>query len=486
MSDNQAKLTSRARRRFLGGAAALPAAVALPTAKAQAASRALPDGQRAKHRFDADVVVVGAGFAGVTAARELGVEGYKVVLLEASTRLGGRTYSGKFAGQSVEYGGAWIHWVQPHIWAEVQRYGHGVEEEQIANIDRALMMLSDGKVEQISVEQLETYDRRGMEKFCEGARELFPRPYAPLTNPRVRELEHISAADHIATLGLNDVQKAILNAEMTLYGAGSSKEYSYLGFVKCYACASWDYYTFNDADRRYRIGKGGTLGLLQSMVRHSKAEVRFAAAVAQVRQERDHVVVTTEDGRQVTARAVVVTVPTNTYRRIKFVPELSERKRQYINQGEMSDGAKVFVQLEKNHGNTFALCDDPNPLTVVQTIANSDALGTVLSLTPGRRKHIDINDADEVEAQVRRLIPGAKLAGISGYDWPNDPYARQGWGSYRTGQLSLAQHMAEPEGRVFLAGASTAGGLNEYIDGAVESGLRAGRQVRELFAQSPL
>ncbi|MFS2024910.1 FAD-dependent oxidoreductase [Massilia sp. CT11-137] len=497
MTKDTLKPGFKGRRLFLGAAAALPATSVLGAKQPQGAAGSGPlatsvldakhsqqDPQRGKHRFDADVIVIGAGFAGVTAARELGVEGHKVILLEASTRLGGRTYSGRFAGQDVEFGGAWVHWAEPHIWAEVQRYGHGVEEEQIANVDRALVMLSDGRVKQVTTEELAAYDRSGMDKFCAGARELFPRPYEPMANPKVRELENISAAEHIATLGLNEIQTAMLNAEMTLYGAGSTKEYSYMAFVKCFSCMSWDYYTFNDADRRYRIGKGGTLGLLKSMIKHSKAEVRFSSAVNQVRQERDHVIVTTEDGRKVTARAVVVTVPTNTYKRIQFIPELAAAKRKYIDQGEMGDGAKVFVQLEKNHGNTFAFCDDPNPLTVVQTIANNDEIGTILSLTPGRRKLIDINDADEVEKQVQRLFPKAKLTGLSGYDWPNDPYAKQGWGSYRVGQMSLAQEMAVPDGRVFLAGASTAGGLNEYIDGAVESGLRAGRQVREMFGRS--
>ncbi|MBY0241281.1 MAG: FAD-dependent oxidoreductase [Burkholderiaceae bacterium] len=469
----------KGRRLFLGAAAALPASSVL------AAKPTSPNGKSGKLKFDADVIVIGAGFAGVTAARELGVEGHKVILLEASTRLGGRTYSGRFAGLDVEFGGAWVHWLQPHIWAEVHRYDHGVEEEQIANIDRALVMLSNGQVEQLTLEKLEHYDKEAMEKFCAGSREMFPRPYQPMFNPKVQELQNISAADHIAKLGVNDIQRALLNAQMTLYGGGSTKEFSYASFVKLYACTGWDYRNFNDADRRYRIGKGGTLGLLKSMVKHSNAEVRFSSAVKQVRQERDHVVVTTEDGSKVTARAVVVTVPTNTYKRIQFIPELAPAKRKYINQGEMSDGAKVFVQLEKNHGNTFALCDDPNPLTVVQTLVNNDTIGTVLSLTPGRRKLIDINDADELEKQIRRLIPEAKVVGVSGYDWPNDPYAQQAWGAYRVGQMSLAQEMAIPEGRVVVAGASTAGGMHEHIDGAVESGLRAGRQVRELFARSP-
>jgi monoamine oxidase len=68
-----------------------------------------------------DVIVIGGGFAGVTAAREAAQRGRSVLLLEARDRIGGRTWTAPWAGASIEYGGAWVHWHQPHTWSEAVR-----------------------------------------------------------------------------------------------------------------------------------------------------------------------------------------------------------------------------------------------------------------------------------------------------------------------------------------------------------------------------
>src|ERR1700758_790036 len=77
-------------------------------------------------RADADVVVIGAGFAGLVAARELGRAGLGVLVLEARDRVGGGTWADRQLGHDLELGGTWVHWVQPHTWAEMTRYGRQV------------------------------------------------------------------------------------------------------------------------------------------------------------------------------------------------------------------------------------------------------------------------------------------------------------------------------------------------------------------------
>src|SRR4051812_7425542 len=69
-----------------------------------------------------DVVVIGAGYCGLTAARNTAAEGLKVLLLEGRDRIGGRSWSSNIGGYPFEMGGTWVHWGQANTWREILRY----------------------------------------------------------------------------------------------------------------------------------------------------------------------------------------------------------------------------------------------------------------------------------------------------------------------------------------------------------------------------
>lgn len=69
-----------------------------------------------------DVIVIGAGYAGLTAVRDACLAGLKVLLIEARDRIGGRSWSSNIGGYPFEMGGTWVHWGQSHVWREISRY----------------------------------------------------------------------------------------------------------------------------------------------------------------------------------------------------------------------------------------------------------------------------------------------------------------------------------------------------------------------------
>ena len=118
---------SRRNALTLMSAAAVGTGLSIPARPAHAAPGdpvKLPQPTRTEY----DVIVIGTGFAGVTAAREVSRAGLTTLVLEARNRVGGRTFTSKFAGDQIELGGTWVHWSQPHVWAEITRYGFGLKE----------------------------------------------------------------------------------------------------------------------------------------------------------------------------------------------------------------------------------------------------------------------------------------------------------------------------------------------------------------------
>jgi monoamine oxidase len=92
-------------------------------------------------------------------------------------------------------------------------------------------------------------------------------------------------------------------------------------------------------------------------------------------------------------------------------------------------------------------------------------------------------DVAAVQRQLDEILPGYEVLACTAHDWLADPHSRGTWAIHRPGWYEHHHAaMGTVEGRVVLAGSDIANGWAGFIDGAIESGFRAGARAALLSA----
>ena len=424
---------------------------------------------------DADVVIVGGGFAGVTAARELNRRGLSAVVLEARDRLGGRTWVDSRLGLDLELGGTWVHWIQPHVWAEISRYGLGTVSSPAA--ERAVWLVDGVRHEGEPAQLFQILEEGSAPAVADSAR-VFPRPYEPLAEARrVEDLDRVTMAERLAATEMDASVRALTEALWSLHFHCPLDRGALTQGLRWVALAAWSSELLDTACATYKID-GGTTALLRAILGDAgRTDVRTSADVVLIGQEADGIVAQLASDERVTGRSAVVTVPRNALNRIRFVPALSPAKQAAADEGQPSCGTKVWIRVRGHLEPVVLMADVTHPLVWVQSEhwADGDSILVGFGISSGA---IDVNDPGAIQATLRAWLPGAEVTGVASHDWVADDLSRGTWPMLRPGQLSrLHDGTTQPDGRVWLAGSDYATGWAGFIDGAIESGLQVAARI---------
>ena len=458
------------------GAAAVTAAGAAPRPGAAAHH----EDSHAKGGDDYDVIVIGGGFAGVTAARDTSRAGLRTLILEARNRLGGRTFTADFAGHKVELGGTWVHWVQPHVWSEIMRYDLDVVETPGANPDE-IVALRDGKSTTKPAAEVWEALYAATEKMFAAVPELLPEPYRAFeTADAWREIDRLTLAQGIEKAPLSPYEAYLDDSVWGVMLHNYADVGGLLDPMRWYALSGYSTGVVVDAATRYKL-KVGTRGLIDRMIEEGKPDVRVGTPVRSISHGKDSVTVVTEEGDTLRARAAIVTVPLNVLKDVKFSPTLSSAKLAASREEHAGHGTKVYAQVRGDLGNIFLMAPSRSPLAGAFTYARDEASTLLVGFGPSR-EILDVNDREAVGAVIRSFLPEAEVTSSFGYDWILDPYSRGTWCMFKPNQASLYwKELQRPEGRLFFASADSANGWRGFIDGAIERGLRVAAEVSQLL-----
>jgi len=424
-----------------------------------------------------DVIVVGGGFAGLTAAREAALRGRSTLVLEARDRLGGRTWSAQWNGHGIEYGGAWVHWHQPHTFSEITRAGLAVTLGPDA--ERAHWRVG-AETRSGTVAERDAIAQRGWDRFVDGVREALPQPHDPLlARDRLAAFDRLTIQERLDQLELDDEERDVLSAELESLAHAPLSDAGAVSVLRWHALSGYSLRLTQETGGRVTI-VGGTGALLGAIAGAAPFERRLAAPVAAIGRRPDGVEVVLRDGGSLAARAVVVALPLNALGALAFDPRLPEDKRAAIALGQASRGVKVMIRARGERVLQNAIAPG-HPFGYLDT-EELDGDGTQLLIGFGPdAERCDAADLAGVQRQLDEILPGYELVDATAHDWLADEFSRGTWAIHRPGWYEHHHAaMRRPEGRVLFAGSDLANGWAGFIDGAIESGLGAGAAAARL------
>ena len=416
-----------------------------------------------------DVVVVGAGFAGLTAARELSRQGLRVHIVEARDRIGGRTWLDRRLGRDLEIGGTWVHWTQPYIWAELKRYG--LETTPSPEPERAFWW-ADGRRHEGGPDQLLGLIGEFNAEFVKDSRKYFPEPFSPLAREDFKTIDDVSVLERIRSQFPAGAPRDILESFWALNFNGPLEDAALTQALRWVALTNGDWSVNFEACATYKIA-GGTAALAAAILADSKSSLEHGFTVEAISDDLPFVNIRSTDGRIVRARTAIVTVPLHAMKNLAFEPPLPTAKVDGCTLGQVARGAKVWFRLRGEHPPFVALGASDWPLNFFQVEYALDGDTLAVAFGPDVSK-IDVEDPAAVQAQLERLVPGAEVVAVASHDWVGDPLSGETWPMHRTGFLSThLPAMQAAHGRILFAGSDIANGWGGFIDGAIESGMEA-------------
>jgi monoamine oxidase len=234
-----------------------------------------------------------------------------------------------------------------------------------------------------------------------------------------------------------------------------------------------------DVIARYKI-LGGTGRLVDGFVSDIRGEVRTGVRATSIVERDDHVEVTLGDGSAVQAGAVVVAVPINVLSEIKLEPARPEFN-QIAKNGVISRGLKVICRIRGDRAPYMAFAPEGNPLVLVQYDRSIDGDHIAVGFGPDATA-LDATSPEAVQEVLRGWLPDVEVVEVANHNWATDDMFRGTWAVPAPGQLRAQLDAVAARGRVLLAGADLASGSYALIDGAISTGVRAGRDAAALTA----
>ncbi|KAL4928143.1 uncharacterized protein BDV17DRAFT_298687 [Aspergillus undulatus] len=461
---------------------------------------------------DVDVIIIGAGLAGLTAATELQRAGLSFVVLEARDRVGGKTWSQPVPGDEnvvVDIGAAWINDVnQTRVHALARRFGAEILEQNTTGL--CVLEDANGETSTFPYGELPKFDAATAQGVAR-IRDMVEADCQTVdpTRPQSTEWDSLTFEAYLRSRGASKEALATATVWTRAMLGHDPRDISALYFLTY--CKSGGGLLQMRPDRKgggqhLRFRHGTQLmakGLAGDLPQGS---VRLSSPVASITQESGSstVEIKTTNEKTFRGRKAISTVPSPVLNTISFTPSLPPPKQLWAESaiyGYYTKAMMIFSTpfwIEKGYcGLTQSFRGPASVIRDTSSLPDQKyVLTCFMSGDPGRAwAALSTAEGEKaLIAQIGKLFDSKTEASrdfesMVTYEWVNDTYS--GWGcpciALTPGVLDTVGNGAvrEPAGDLHFAGTETAIHWRGYMEGAVESGERAaGEVVRALASAS--
>ncbi len=419
-------------------------------------------------------LVLGAGMAGLSAAKALQDAGEDVLVLEAKSRIGGRTYTNRdFAEHPVEFGAEFIHGDKVVLWSLVKALD--LQTLHWQKTTDSLVHLEEG-------DWLSMEDARATHPEFDITRTWLL--------PEVDPLAHEDWQAYLSRIGFNEKQLRYVRRSFS-NACGESMRFLSAKAVLEGLRATLEH----NGEGDYRILSG-----YDALVNHlaKGLEIKINDPILSVYWEANQGVrVTSLDGEVYEADSLIISVPLGVLLSdgIKFNPLLPRHKRSALNGLRMGPVIKLIYKLNQpvTEKEIMAIYGKGNPpmwWSPSFGFETNDNVWTAFVsgdwamdlLVKGEEAALE-NALNSLKTELNRPELEANAAHLQ--NWPDDPYTRGGYSFVLPGHDGAREKLASPTPPLFWAGEATAPEHRAAtVHGAYMSGLRAAKEILELSGHS--
>ncbi len=440
-----------------------------------------------------DTVIIGAGYAGIAAGKMLHNAGKQIQILEARDRIGGRTLSELLpSGVRVDLGATWLGPTQIHVWDWVKEVN--AETYDTFDSGRNILIYKEKKhLYKGSIPRIDLLNLLNLglaiSRFNKLAKTIdIDNPWL---HPKARVYDGMTLQSWMdKNLPLNKAEYLFKVGIQTIFAAEPS-EISLL-FALFYAASGDNLEVLMSIKNgaQQTVLKEGTFGLINAIAEPLKPVIKLSSPVQKIIQSKDSVTVIT-DSETIIAKNCIVAVPPAILDKISFTPALPQKRAQLNQRMPMGAAMKCFVIYDKpfwrSKGLSGQIVSDEFPVKVTFDVGKDiEDYGKLLVFVEGNdaRKFTDFPLQDRKRLIIDKLIRFLGEEAAHPIDYIDKCWTEEEWsrGCY-TGIMApntlsnFGENLRKPFGNVYFAGTETAVKWNGYLDGAIESGYRAAKEV---------